>query len=160
VALVEIYLNDHMAGAVAAAALARRAAAANRGNPYGETLEELGREIEEDRAALARVMTELDVRSDPIKLAAAWAAEKLGRLKLNGSLIGYSRLSRLEELELLALGIQGKLAMWRSLAGLPALRRRAERGADLDELIRRARSQLRRIERRRLEAAAEALLTG
>ena len=38
----------------------------------------------------------------------AWSAEKFGRLKLNGQLSGYSPLSRLEELEILALVAEGK----------------------------------------------------
>ena len=56
-----------------------------------------------------------------------WTGEKLGRLKLNGQLLGYSPLSRLIELEGLMLGIAGKLAMWIALSsrsGRPAPRRR------------------------------------
>jgi hypothetical protein len=81
----------------------------------------------------------------------AWSAEKVGRLKLNGQLTGYSPLSRLEELEILSLGVEGKLAMWRALdrAGVPE--------ADLEILIKRAQSQRRRLERQRLDAATEAL---
>jgi hypothetical protein len=148
-----IYLNDHHAGAVAAVALARRAARSNRGTRYGETLATLATEIEEDRQALKLIMQRLGVRSDPAKAAVAWSAEKLGRLKLNGQLTGYSPLSRLEELEILSLGVEGKLAMWRALAhvdhGVPE--------AELGPLIERALSQRRRLERQRRQAAAEAL---
>jgi hypothetical protein len=49
---------------------------------------------------------------------------------------GYSPLSRLEELEILTLGVQGKLLLWQALA---------------------ADSQRRRLGRLRLEAASEAL---
>ena len=45
-------------------------------------------------------------------------AEKLGRLKLNGRLRGYSPLSRLLELEGLLIGITGKMALWKTLAEL------------------------------------------
>ena len=41
-------------------------------------------------------------------LRGAWTAEELERLKLNGQLAGYSPLSRLVELEGLAVGIEGK----------------------------------------------------
>ncbi|HKO25955.1 MAG TPA: hypothetical protein VJU80_00740 [Solirubrobacteraceae bacterium] len=149
-----IYLNDHYAGSVAAVQLARRAARSNRGTPYGEVLATLADEIDEDRQSLRLIMQRLGIRSDPVKATVAWSAEKLGRLKLNGQLTGYSPLSRLEELEILSLGVEGKLGMWRALArgvdhGIPE--------AELTTLIKRAESQRRRLERQRLEAAPEAL---
>ncbi len=149
-----IYLNDHHAASVAAVQLARRAAQSNQGTGYGEMLANLAEEIEEDRQALRLIMQRLGVRADPTKAAVAWSAEKLGRLKLNGQLTGYSPLSRLVELEILSLGVEGKLGMWRALGravdhGVPE--------AELEPLIKRARSQRRRLERYRLEAAAEAL---
>jgi len=152
-----IYLNDHHAASVGAVALARRAAESNRGTRYGEVLAELAAEIEEDRQALRLIMQRLGIRVDPAKAAAAWSAEKLGRLKLNGQLTGYSPLSRLEELEILSLGVEGKLGMWQ------ALRHAAGHGipeAELEPLIKRARSQRRRLERQRLDAAVEALGSG
>jgi hypothetical protein len=149
-----IYLSDHYAASVAAVQLARRAAQSNRGTRHGEVLARLASEIEEDRQALRLIMQRLGVRPDPAKAAVAWSAEKLGRLKLNGQLTGYSPLSRLEELEILSLGVEGKLGMWR------ALQRGLEHGvpeAELDTLIKRALSQRRRLERQRLDAAEEAL---
>jgi hypothetical protein len=148
------YLNDHYAGSVAAVQLARRAARSNRGTPYGEVLATLADEIDEDRQSLRLIMQRLGIRSDPVKATVAWSAEKLGRLKLNGQLTGYSPLSRLEELEILSLGVEGKLGMWRALAravdhGVPE--------AELEPLIKRALSQRRRLERQRLDAAPEAL---
>jgi hypothetical protein len=149
-----IYLNDHYAGSVAGAQLARRAARSNRGTPYGEVLATLAREIEEDRQSLKLIMQRLGIRPDPAKAAVAWSAEKLGRLKLNGQLTGYSPLSRLEELEILSLGVEGKLALWRALGravdhGVPE--------AELETLIERALSQREILERQRLDAAPEAL---
>ena len=149
-----IYLNDHYAGSVAAVQLARRAARSNRGTRYGEVLATLADEIDEDRQSLRLIMQRLGIRSDPVKATVAWSAEKLGRLKLNGQLTGYSPLSRLEELEILSLGVEGKLGMWR------ALERGVDHGipeAELTTLIKRAESQRRRLERQRLEAAPEAL---
>jgi hypothetical protein len=79
-------------------------------------LERLATEIGEDRHALQDLMKQLGVRGDPGKLVASVAGEKLGRFKLNGELTRYSPLSRLEELELLSLGVEGKLALWRRCA--------------------------------------------
>jgi hypothetical protein len=44
------------------------------------------------------------------KVGVAWIGEKIGRLKFNGRLLGRLPLSDLEELELLRLGVEGKLA--------------------------------------------------
>ena len=45
-------------------------------------------------------------------------SRRSGRLKPNGQLTGYSPLSRVVELEGLALGITGKLALWKALREL------------------------------------------
>jgi hypothetical protein len=110
------YLNDHLLGATAGLELARRAARENQGSELGEFLTGLAREIEDDRDTLLAVMSELGVTPDRLKVAAGWTAEKLGRLKPNAQLRGYSPLSPLVEHEGLLTGIQGKLALWRVLA--------------------------------------------
>lgn len=151
-ALLSTYLNDHLAGSTVGVELARRAARNNRGTEYGAVLAELASEITDDRRALQALMDSLGVGSDRIKLVVAWSAEKVGRLKPNGRLTGYSPLSRLEELELLSIGVEGKLLLWQALSrieGLPDV--------DLQVLIERARSQRQRLERQRLKAAPEAL---
>ena len=153
---LSIYLNDHLAGSTAGLDLARRTASENEGSSYGRVLAEVAEEIAEDREALIDVMERLSVGHDRLKVVGAWAAEKLGRLKLNGSLLSYSPLSRLVEIEGLSLGVEGKLGLWQSLklthGDDPRLR-----SVDLDALIARARSQRRRLERQRRKAAKEAL---
>jgi hypothetical protein len=154
--LLAIYLNDHLAGSTVGVELSRRAATENRGNAYGPFLERLANEIAEDRRALLRLMETMDIRTDHMKVAAAWSAEKLGRLKFNGRLRGYSPLSRVVELEGLRLGVTGKLAMWRALDNLGNVSGLRE-SADLPELIARAERQLSGLEDHRLRATAEAL---
>jgi len=120
-----IYLNDHLAGAMLGVELARRLRSSNKGDPeMGAALGEICVEIEADRATLERVMGRLEIPRGRLKPAAAWVAEKLGRLKLNGRLRGYSPLSRVLELESLHLGIAGKTA----LEDARAQRRRGPRG--------------------------------
>jgi hypothetical protein len=146
-----IYLNDHLAGAVGGVQLARRAAAQNEGSDYGEPLARLAEEINEDRHTLQDLMKRQGVRGDPFKLIGSVIGEKLGRFKLNGELTRYSPLSRLEELEILSLGVEGKLSLWKHLrANVP------DAQINYDDLIARAQSQRRRLERLRLKAAAEA----
>ncbi|MGI8804101.1 MAG: hypothetical protein ACR2IN_00110, partial [Thermoleophilaceae bacterium] len=128
----------------------------NRSTHYGRVLGELAEDVERDRETLVEIMKRLSVGRDRLKILVSWGAEKAGRLKLNGQLLGYSPLSRLEELEMLSLGVEGKLALWLSLRHTHAADPRL-RGIQLDALIDRARSQRRRLERQRRRAADEAL---
>jgi hypothetical protein len=150
------YLNDHLAGAVAMTKLAGRAASSNAGTGYGDFLEELHHEIAEDRATLELIMDRLEVRKDTIKTTAAQVAERLGRLKPNAHVLTYSPLSRLEELEILALGVSAKLALWRSLRRVTATDDRVELEV-LETLVERAERQREGLETRRLRAAEDAL---
>ena len=152
--LLATYLNDHYAASVGAVQLARRTAGSNRGTRYGEALEALAAEIEDDRQALKLIMQRLGIGTDRAKEAVAWTAEKLGRFKLNGQLTGYSPLSRLEELEILELGVTGKLLLWEALGRSTADGVNKE---ELTTLADRARDQRRRLEILRLDAAGEAL---
>jgi hypothetical protein len=153
--LLGIYLNDHLGGSTTGIELVRRACSQNQGTDYGRFLAELTKEIEEDRAALFEIMDRLGIRRDLAKVAGGWVLEKMGRLKLNGQLRGYSPLSRLVELEGLALGVTGKLAGWKALRliadGEPALD-----AAALEGLIERAERQQRSLEEHRLVAARQA----
>jgi hypothetical protein len=153
---LSIYLTDHYAGAMAGRELARRAARENRGTDYGDFLEGLAEEIDEDRSELQEIMERFGVGTDYPKLAMAWAGEKLGRLKINGQLRGYSPLSRLEELEGLIAGVHGKLRLWSALRQVaPGEGRLDEQG--LDRLTVRAESQLAGLQEHHSRAAREAL---
>jgi hypothetical protein len=144
-----IYLNDHLAGSTAGLELAKRAAGENEGGELGAFLAELREEIAEDRATLEKIMDELGVGRDQVKVVAAWVGEKAGRLKLNGHLTGYSPLSPLVELEALSLGIEGKRLMWVALAETLGDRIGVDRLATLTE---RAERQRAGVERHRLAA--------
>jgi hypothetical protein len=136
--------------------LARRSLAANEGSELGAFLRALLVEIVEDRATLIQLMERLSVPRSNGKIAAAWMAERLGRLKLNGQFTGYSPLSPLVELEGLAVGIEGKRSLWLALT---QIREGDQRLLDLDlqALAERAQMQRERLEPHRLAAAAEAL---
>jgi hypothetical protein len=153
---LDIYLNDHLAGAMVGLELSRRAANNNRGTPIGEFLERLHGEIGEDRRMLQAVAQALGADSSPAKAALAWIAEKAGRLKLNGRVRGYSPLSRLMELEGLELGVAGKRSLWQALGrAFPEDARLAS--FDLDGLAARAEQQLEGLREHRLSAARQAL---
>ncbi|MDX6375816.1 MAG: hypothetical protein QOE98_119 [Gaiellaceae bacterium] len=137
--LLAIYLADHHAGSTAGLELAERAARHNAGNRIGGVLADVVREIEDDRRTLEHLMDVLDIPTSPVKRTMALLAERAARLKLNGHLFTYSPLSRLTELEGLALGILGKLALWESLERVPALQ--GVGGLDFAQLAERARNQ-------------------
>lgn len=144
-----IYLNDHLAGATLGRELSKRALGSNRGAPLGEFLESLHDEIVEDRETLLEVMAAAGAAKDPLKQSAALLGERVGRLKPNGRLLGYSPLSRIVELEGLTLGVRGKLSLWELLgeAGDPRLS-----GFDFDALAARAQRQLDGLTPERIDA--------
>lgn len=153
---LRVYLNDHLAGAVAGIRLAERCRESNAGTALGGTLDTVVGELREDQETLRALMAELGIPEARPKQLAALAAERVGRLKLNGQLVGYSPLSRLAELEGLCAAVDTKRNLWLSLVevrdGEPAV------GAvDLEALVERAEAQRRTLEVHRLAAAAGAL---
>jgi hypothetical protein len=147
------YLNDHLSGAQAALEMIDLL------RDIDEPIfwEEVGREIESDRRELQHLMDVTGVPRSSARRAAAWMSEKLAELKLHVD--DRSRdggLRRLELIEALALGIDGKRALW------AALQTTSERAPELERLdyrtlIARAEDQRNRVEARRLLAAAGAL---
>jgi len=153
---LETYLQDHRAGAEAGRDLARRMQRENEGTPYEEFLTRLADEIDEDVRTLEQIMDRLDVDRSALKAAAAKVGEKVGRLKPNNALTGYSPLSRVLEFEGLRTGVQGKLSLWDSLLEIAPFDDRI----DADETARlsqRAEAQLKGLRVHHRLAAREAL---
>jgi hypothetical protein len=82
--------------------------------------------------------------------------ERAARLKLNGRIVGYSPLSRFEELDALIIGIDGKVTLWTTLRESANLQRRLP-GIDFGALIDRAQAQREKLEPHHREAARETL---
>jgi hypothetical protein len=153
--LLGVYLNDHLAGSTAGLELARRMAASAEPQ-FATVLRGLVAEIVEDRSALLAIMATLGIPVRGYKVFAAWAGEKMGRLKLNGHLLSRSPLSSLEETEILQLGVEGKAAGWRTLRALASRDSRLDAG-HLDELLARADRQSSALESLRANIAEQAL---
>ncbi|HET6503906.1 MAG TPA: hypothetical protein VFG87_24420 [Amycolatopsis sp.] len=152
--LLGIYLNDHLAGAMADTELARRLARTEREWAGNGKLDRLADEIAADRDALRDIMAALGEPVRKVGVWVGWGLEKLGRLKRNGTTARRSPLSRVVELESMRLGVEGKVAAWRTLRARGAVDPRLD--ADrLDELIAAGRSQIARLERLRARAVAE-----
>src|SRR4051794_34758991 len=144
------YLNDHLAGSTTGRELAKRTLSSNRGTQFEPTLEWLVQELVEDRQALLDIMHAVDAPEDHLKKLAAYAVERVGRLKPNNSILSYSPLSRVVEFEGLVLGVTGKLAGWRALQQLDDPRLA---GFDLEQLAQRSLEQRDRVEEQRRAAA-------
>ena len=150
-----IYLNDHLAGSVAALELIEYLAK----NYPDTTLEtffaELHGDISADQDVLRDLLHTFDEDESAVRKAGAWIAEKVGRAKFGLSENEVRGTGLLEALEGLALGITGKQLMWRALAAasetMPQLG-----GPDYARLEGRAREQRDRVEEKRLAAAREA----
>jgi len=150
------YLNDHLAGSVVALELLDHLADLKQDPGRKQFFIGLRAEIQEDQAALQRLLQQVGGKESPMRKAAAWLTEKFGRAKLVLDDPGEGRLQLFEGLETLALGIQGKLALWRALAAV-ADRVPQLQGVDFVRLEQRAVQQHQRVEDQRLQSAQAAL---
>jgi hypothetical protein len=149
-----VYLRDHRSGATAGVRLAARCRDHAAGAERAE-LAALAADISADRESLARMMDELGVRPSRFKVAVGAIGELVGRLKLNGRLLGRSPLAPLLEREMLAAGVLTKRNLWRALsaAAVPGVD-----DAAVKELEARADDQLERLTDLHRAAASRALV--
>ncbi len=156
---LETYLQDHRAGAEMGSDLAHRLAEENGGTAYEDFVLGLAQEIDGDVEMLDRIMDRFGVSKPALKIAGAKAAEKLGRLKPNDQLAGYSPLSRVLELEGLRGGVQAKQALWDSLAELAQHDDRLD-SEQMAELQAKAQKQLDGLREQHCTAAHDAFVKG
>jgi len=152
-----VYLNDHLAGATGGVDLARRIETEALGTAAGPFVVGLADDIEADRGALQDLMADLGVEEHWAKQAAGWAAEKLGRLKMNQAVMGSAELALLVSMETLAAGVEAKRGLWQSLLVLAADGNGAFAGVDLNVWLKRAVGQIECLEQARLAIAGPAL---
>jgi NAD(P)-dependent dehydrogenase (short-subunit alcohol dehydrogenase family) len=152
---LSVYLNDHLAGAAAGLELLVEL----RKRPgFEDWATRLHADIAEDRQELKALMRRLGVSESAPRQAAAWMTEKAASLKMRLDDRGDGALHQLELLEALAMGIDGKRALWHALQAASIVEPRLQ-GVDYTRLIGRAEEQRERVEARRLQAATEAFGT-
>jgi len=148
------YLNDHLAGATMAIEVIDEFA--REAPDLQAVLLETKAEIEADRLELIGLMNTLDIAQSRVRRASAWVAEQIAEAKFQMDDQSGGLLARLERLESLVLGIDGKLNLWRALQATstsdPALV-----GLDYDRLTARAVQQRDRMESLRIQTARAAL---
>ncbi len=153
---VDVYLNDHLGGAMLGSDLAQQICDRSEGTPLGDVMKTIAADIEEDRETLLELMDQMDTSRNPIKQVGGWMAEKASRVKFSGAGSGDPDQGLLMALETLRLGVAGKKCLW---LALEQVRDKHEPLARLDfpRLIERASNQEQTLERERMAAGAEAL---
>jgi hypothetical protein len=141
--LLALYLRDHHALLVAMGELAGRMSNGGRADELHAFAAELGRAAADDRSAVEELLGRLDSSPSRVRHAAAWSAEKAGRLKLNGRVLRPSPLASVTELEGCRFLLESDRALWSGLAhlaaGPPDAAERASRAGGLLEAAERLR---------------------
>jgi hypothetical protein len=150
-----LYLNDHLAGAVAGLGLMEDLAERVEGSPLASRLRALEREVREDQHLLREVLDRIGAGERRTAQALAWVGEKASEGRLALVARAHPALSVFEALESIALGLQGKLALFRVLAELGPRDARLA-GMPFDARAERTVAQHALIEDERRAAAREA----
>ena len=157
--LLASYLNDHLAGSVIAVEMGAHCRDSHADDELAAFLDGILREIEADRDVLKGLINLVGGEQSTAKKSAAWLTEKAGRLKtVSGDEPANVAFSRMEQLEVLMLGIRGKLALWEVLADLAQIDGRLA-SHDWAKLKAGAADQVKRVDDQRKRAAREAFLT-
>lgn len=149
---ITTYLSDHLAGAVSAIALMEHLETVYADTDVARLIAGVRADVEADRERLETLAATLNVSESAPRKVAGWLGERMAVLKLRLDDSSNGPLYLLEALDGLAMGIDGKLALWRGLAAA-AVDTPALRGPDYEHLAQRAEEQRQRIEPARLDAA-------
>lgn len=151
------YLNDHSAGAAAAINLMQHLETQYAGTETAAFIAHLRTDVEADERQLQQLIERLSVHGGEMRKFGAWLTERFAQFKLVIDDPSGGQLRLLELLEVLTIGIEGKLLLWQSLrtiaSAVPELQ-----DADYEKLSQRARDQRSRLEPYRLAAAQNALV--
>jgi hypothetical protein len=116
--LLGLYLSDHLTGSTAGLGRIERMAKDFTDTPVHAELATVAAEIGRERELLKDLIRQLGIRQRPHRQAAAWLAERAGRLKLNGRVLSRSPMTLVLEAELMRAAILGKIGGWQTLEEL------------------------------------------
>jgi hypothetical protein len=148
------YLNDHLGGAQIALQLLEAMRDEHANPAFREFASTLLPEISADDRTLQAIAEKIGPGPSALKEAGGWLLEKAARLKLGHT--GSTNFELFESLEMLAMGIQGKICLWKALGAASNLDSRL-REYSFEELIRRAQRQYEQVETERLNLAKTVL---
>ena len=107
------YLNDHLTGAQIAVQLLESMRKQNDDQKFRQFARVLRPEIQVDDQTLRHIAEKIGSGPGGINQAGGLFLEKAARLKLRHT--GSKSFELFQSIELLALGVQGKLSLWRAL---------------------------------------------
>lgn len=116
--LLELYLNDHLAGATAGRSRAHRMASAHADLEMGPELKSFADELDAEHHRVRELLSELGLSRRVSRQVLARVAEEMGRLKMNGHWLRRSPMTPVLELELMRGAVNAKVGMWELLATL------------------------------------------
>jgi len=149
------YINDHLGGAQIALQVLESMRDQHDDQQFRDFADALLPEIQYDDQTLRTISETIGPGPSAAKQVGGWLLEKLARLKLGHT--GSTDLKMFESIELLVLGIHGKLCLWKALE--VASKQDSRLAAyDFKVLIDRARQQYDKVERHRLILARTVLL--
>ncbi|PYS39906.1 MAG: hypothetical protein DMG14_12380 [Acidobacteria bacterium] len=148
------YLNDHLAGSFIAVEILEHLE--SEATDLIQDLGALKAEIEADRRQLKELLDRLGISESRVRKVTSWIAEQVTEAKFEADDESRGTLRRLERLESLALGIDGKSALWQALKAAAELAPEL-RQMDYEQLVQRAQQQRSRVEMLRVQAARVAL---
>jgi hypothetical protein len=144
------YLNDHLGGAQIAIQLLEAMRDQHDNQRFRQFANLVLPEIQLDDRTLRSIAEKIDAGPGVAKQLGGWLLEKVSRLKLGHT--GSTDFEMFESLELLALGIHGKLCLWKALQAASGRDSRL-REYNFAELIGRAEQQYEKVESERLDLA-------
>ena len=156
---LSVYLYDHRAGAIAAVELLKQLEQAHADAPIAAFASALRSDIEADIRELEALMSRHGIAPSAVRNAGAWVTAKVAELKVRIDDPGDGALRLLETLEAVALGIDGKRALWNALSAADD-QMPTSSGVDYARLAARAVTQREAVEKERLSAARAALQAG
>ncbi|MGB8353998.1 MAG: hypothetical protein WCD79_08950 [Chthoniobacteraceae bacterium] len=153
---MSVYLNDHLAGSIAAIDLVDHLIKATAGTALEKFFKDMSAEIQTDQDTLEQLMSHLDIAQSGFRKTSAWLAEKMAMIKLGPDLTKEGNFGIYQAFEGLALGIAGKKKLWQALAQVIGPDSHAGK-FDFFHLEKRADEQHENVEKKRMAMAAEAL---
>jgi len=151
------YLNDHLGGAKIAVQLLEAMRDQHDDERFRQFASMMLPEIQADDHTLRSIAESIGTGPSIVKEAGGWLFEKFARVKLGHT--GSTGFRMFESLELLSLGIQGKLCLWKALQAASHEDSRL-RAYAFDDLLSRAQQQYEKVETQRLDLAQSVVSPG
>jgi len=151
------YLNDHLAGSVAALELIGRLATAHTRTPIGDTMLGFQKSLEQEQDVVRALIAAQGESESKFAMSMAWIGEKVSRLKIGPGGDDESGLMLFEALEVLSVCFWGRRSLWRTLEHLEG-HTPGVTGLNGRALAENAEAQIAVLERLRLDASIGALM--